>query len=387
MNPEHNYLGVSAYGLKMGAITPETNLPSEIREVIKKCDSDGLISDRDILCITESIVAKSQNNYITIDQVAEEIRNKHDINKGSTTLVLYPITSRNRFSAILRSIARAVTGGKVIVQLTHPDDEVGNQVVQADLDYKETYSYSELKEMKQDGAEINFKHPITDINYLEYYTEIINDEDSEANIILSNDPTSQINNEIDSVIISSIHRREKDRKKLLEKSSNLEIIDLTEIANEGKRSCRWGLLGSNLSTDEKLKLAPKNPFEFTKKIQEMIKKETGKNIEVIIYGDGAYKDPESGIYELADPVTSFGYTEGIKGKFREGNKYKYLVDKYSEKGHSNDEIDQMIRTQNVEEEDEGTTPRKTKDLTASLADLISGSADAGTPLVLIKNFL
>ncbi|OUJ19058.1 F(420)-0:gamma-glutamyl ligase F420 coenzyme biosynthesis enzyme CofE [Methanonatronarchaeum thermophilum] len=387
MKSKLDYIGVSAYGLKMGAITPQTDLPSEIREVIAQCDKDGLVDDGDILCITESIVAKSQNNYITIDQVVTELREKHGIDKGSNVLVLYPITSRNRFSAILKSIARAVKGGKVIVQLTHPDDEVGNRIVDGDLDYKETYSYQELKEMKEKGASINLEHPITGLNYLEYYTEIIGEEGSEARIVLSNNPKTLIDNNLDSIIISSIHRRKKDRDILEDAVEDQKIIDLTEVASEGEKSCRWGLLGSNLSTDEKLKLAPKNPFEFTQKIKEIIQKTTGKTIEVIIYGDGAYKDPESGIYELADPVTSFGYTDGVEGKFREGNKYKYLVDKYIEKGYSHDEVDQMIRNQEVEEEDEGTTPRKTKDLTASLADLISGSADAGTPLVLIKNFL
>ncbi|UOY10534.1 coenzyme F420-0:L-glutamate ligase [Methanonatronarchaeum sp. AMET6-2] len=384
---ELDYVGVSAYGLKMGAITPETDLPSEILEVLSRCDDDGLLDDDDILCITESIVAKSQDNYVTIDEVARELNEEHSVKKGSRVLVLNPITSRNRFSAILRAIARAVEGGEVIVQLTHPDDEVGNRVVDDSLDIKETYEYSELKKREGESSEIDFKHPITDINYMDFYSQIIKEEGSEPRIVLSNDQTAMIDSKLDSTIISSIHTRKKDKKAVLDAKEDINTLDLTEIASEGDKSCRWGLLGSNLSTDGKLKLAPKKPFEFSSKIQQLIKEETGKQVEVIIYGDGAYKDPESGIYELADPVTSFGYTSGVEGKMREGNKYKYLVDKYSDEGYSCDEIDRMIRGDEVEEEDEGTTPRKTKDLTASLADLVSGSADAGTPLVLIKNFL
>jgi len=382
------YIGVSAFGIEMGAITPNTDLEEEIIKTVKKCENDGLIHSGDILCVTESIVARAQGNYVDIDEVSKEVLDIGGIEQDSTVLVLFPITSRNRFSPILRSIARAVNNGKVILQMNFPDDEVGNRVVKGDLDPTGLYKYSELKGLKED--KLDFIHPITKLNYLEFYENIIEEEGASADIYLSNDPKSLLGSDLDSVIVSSIHSREKDleevRKGKREINGNFEVISLKDICSKGKISCKWGLIGSNLSSSEKIKLAPKNPFKFVENLQAKIKNEIGKELEVLIYGDGAYKDPESGIYELADPVTAFGYTDGIEGKLRRGSKYKYLVDKYLDLGYENEEIDKMIRSGKVEE-DEGTTPRKLKDLIASLSDLISGSADAGTPLVLVKNFL
>ncbi len=381
-----DYIGVSSFGLKMGAILPGTPLKKEIVEVLKTCNDDKLIDDGDILCITEAVVAKSQNNYVELDDIAEEISEKYDISSDSKIGIVFPISSRNRFSAILRGIARSVPKGKVTVQMSFPDDEVGNQIIDADLDIKGSYTYSDLKN-KED---VNFEHPITGVNYLGFYEDIILDEAKESEIVLSNDPTRLVGEDLDLIIVSSIHSKDDDKKEI-EKELNAidefsQLIDLTEICNKGEVSSSWGLLGSNLSTGEKLKLAPKKPFDFVEDLQERVKESIDKDIEILIFGDGAYKDPESGIYELADPVTAFGFTEGLGEKFREGNKYKYLVDKYTEEGYSREEIAEMIKTGEVESEDEGTTPRKVKDLTASLADLVSGSADKGTPLVLIKNF-
>lgn len=382
-----DYIGVSAYGVKMGAIIPNTDLQGEIIDTLKKIDNDDMLDDGDIICITESIVARAQDNYVKLDEIAEEIHEKHGIHQDYTVLVVFPISSRNRFSAILRSIARAVSDGKVIVQMSFPCDEVGNQIIDADLDIREIYDYDELR----GRDDINFNHPITGINYLEYYKNIIENESAESELKLSNASDSIISEDIDAVIISSIHSRIDDLNKVRIKTGEIDkdiiITDLTQICNKGKKKSDWGLLGSNLSTGEKLKLAPKNPFRYVEEIQDGIRSEIGKSVEVLIFGDGAYKDPESGIYELADPVTAFGYTKGISDRFREGNKYKYLVDQCLEKGYSRETIVEMINSKNLGSEDEGTTPRKIKDLVASLADLISGSADAGTPIVLVKNFI
>ncbi len=381
-----DYIGVSAYGLRLGAITPDVNLNEEIMFLLNRCFDDGMLDDDDVLCVTESVVARSQGNYVTVDEIVEELHEEHGIKENYTLLVQFPITSRNRFSAILKAFARAVKNGRVIIQQSFPGDEVGNQVVEGELENGMVHDYEELKS----NQELEFNHPITGINYLELYQDIITEEMADHEIYLCNDPRALITEEIDAVIISSIHSRRKDKLEVIERAKQLskfiEVMDLTSICNGEERS-QWGLLGSNLSSGERIKLAPSKPFEFARNLKEEIKNELERDIEVIIYGDGAYKDPETGIYELADPVTAFGFTSGLEDKIRRGNKYKYIVDKYASEGYDQEEIERMIRGEKVETEDEGTTPRKAKDLIASLADLISGSADEGTPLVLVKDFL
>jgi len=383
---DKDYVGVSAFGLKLGAITPGVDLKEEIMNLLKRCQEDNMIDDGDVLCVTESVLARSQNNFVTVDEVVEELHEKHGINDNYTLLVQFPITSRNRFSAILRALARAVKNGRVIVQQSYPGDEVGNQVVEGELENDQLYRYEDIK----NNQDLDFNHPITGINYLEFYEDIINEEMADHDIYLCNDPQALISEDIDAVIVSSIHRRRQDKLAVIEKAKKLskfiEVMDLTSIFNDDEDRSRWGLLGSNLSAGEKIKLAPSRPFEFAEELKQSIGEELDRDVEVIIYGDGAYKDPESGIYELADPVTSFGFTAGLENRIRKGNKYKYLVDKYVSEGYEQEEIERMIREEDVEAEDEGTTPRKAKDLISSLADLVSGSADAGTPLVLVKNF-
>ena len=383
---DKDYVGVSAFGLKLGAITPEVDLKEEVMNLLKRCQEDNMIHDGDVLCVTESVLARSQNNFVTVDEVVEELHEKHGINENYTLLVQFPITSRNRFSAILRALARSVKNGRVIVQQSYPSDEVGNQVVEGELENDQLYRYEDIK----NNQDLDFNHPITGINYLEFYEDIINEEMADHEIYLCNDPQALISEDIDAVIVSSIHRRRQDKLAVIEKAKKLskfiEVMDLTSIFNDDEDRSRWGLLGSNLSAGEKIKLAPTRPFEFAEELKQAIGEELDRDVEVIIYGDGAYKDPESGIYELADPVTSFGFTAGLENRIRKGNKYKYLVDKYVSEGYEQEEIERMIREEDVEAEDEGTTPRKAKDLISSLADLVSGSADAGTPLVLVKNF-
>ena len=383
---DKDYVGVSAFGLKLGAITPEVDLKEEVMNLLKRCREDNMIHDGDVLCVTESVLARSQNNFVTVDEVVEELHEKHGINENYTLLVQFPITSRNRFSAILRALARSVKNGRVIVQQSYPSDEVGNQVVEGELENDQLYRYEDIK----NNQDLDFNHPITGINYLEFYEDIINEEMADHEIYLCNDPQALISEDIDAVIVSSIHRRRQDKLAVIEKAKKLskfiEVMDLTSIFNDDEDRSRWGLLGSNLSAGEKIKLAPTRPFEFAEELKQAIGEELDRDVEVIIYGDGAYKDPESGIYELADPVTSFGFTAGLENRIRKGNKYKYLVDKYVSEGYEQEEIEMMIREEDVETEDEGTTPRKAKDLISSLADLVSGSADAGTPLVLVKNF-
>lgn len=386
-----DYVGPCAFGIKMGVVLPGSELKSLIMKEVKKIDSDSLLEDGDAISVTESILARSQNNYVTTDEIVEEIRDKLNISSDSTVGVLFPILSRNRFSMIMEAIARTVENGKVILQLSYPDDEVGNQLIPEELAEefeekgKKTITAEELDEK-------DCSHPITGVNYLQLYKELIEKEGADHQIILSNDPKTLTKYNIDAAISADIHTREKNRNKL---SKKVKTCTLQDFFNDSSKEVwsEWGLLGSNMSSNEKLKLAPYNSDNFACELQEEIKKETGKQVEILISGDGAYKDPTSGIYELADPKPAFGTTPGLKDTFREGVKYKYLVDLYYNQGKSEEEIREILDKEAQsnrsfdEIETEGTTPRQAQDIMASLADLISGSADAGTPLILIKYLL
>ncbi|MFB6181433.1 MAG: coenzyme F420-0:L-glutamate ligase [Candidatus Magasanikbacteria bacterium] len=383
-------IGPAAFGVKMGVILPETNVKKKIIEKIKTID-DKILSEGDTLCITENIVARTQNNYVTVDEIAEDVRNKLGIDSDSNLGIVFPILSRNRFSMILQSLARAVKDGKLSLQLSFPDDEVGNPIINREImnnlgkNDRDNIEYNEIKD-------IDFQHPLTEVNYLDYYKDIIEREGAEADIFLNNDPSEILKRKLDGVIAADIHTREKT-KQILDKDY-LTCTTLDEICNEGENSSKWGLLGTNMASSDRLKLLPQNGDKFVHEIQDKILEETGKKVHVLIYGDGAYKDPSSGIYELADPSVTFGATDSLKNKYRRGVKYKLLADKFHEEGLSEEEIEEKIREKHKEHEEtkresdieaEGTTPRKITDVLGSLSDLVSGSGDAGTPIVLIKN--
>ncbi len=382
-----DYVGPMAMGLKMGVILPDMDIVEKLLEPLRLAYDDGLLDDGDVLCVTESIVARAQNNYLELEEVSDSIKKALDLPDDGTVGVVFPITSRNRFSMILESIARAVPEGKVIVQFSYPCDEVGNQVISPEF----------TKELNKDlitaddieGKE--FKHPITEVNYIEYYKEIINGAGPEGEIILCNDPQCIARFDPDGVIAADIHTREHTKKAISKKVE--KCITLDDICTEGKICSKWGLLGSNMSSGGRLKLAPRNGEKVVNSIQKRVKEELGVTIEVIIYGDGAYKDPTSGIYELADPEPAVASTDGLD-HFRRGVKYKYLADKYHyEEGKDEEEIIKILEKEKKKDrsedcmEKEGTTPRRMEDLLGSLADLVSGSSDAGTPVVLVKNFL
>jgi hypothetical protein len=386
-----DYFGVSAFGIKMGVIVPGTDLIAMVCESLSNVMKDGFLDDGDTICITESVVARAQNNFVTVEDIALEVRNKMGIKLDSKIGVLFPILSRNRFSLIMKGLAAAVPEGEVLVQLSFPADEVGNQILP--YDYAEELGKTNGDTISLDEIGPNrFKHPITGVDYIDLYENLIRNEGSKPHIILNNDPLAIGEFGLDGIIVASIHSRERSRKKLELRGYN--CITLQDICNQGPGSwSEWGLLGSNLSSANKLKLAPREADQLADQVQARVRAEIGKNIQVIVYGDGAYCDPSTGIYELADPKPALGMTRGLRGKYREGLKYKYLVDKMLDEGLEIDKIELSLQAQKAQKfskdsmETEGTTPRKVEDLIASLADLVSGSADAATPLIIVKGFI
>lgn len=385
------YFGVSAFGIKMGVIVAGSNVVEMVYESLQRCNEDGFLDNGDTICITESVVARAQNNYVTTDDIAIELREKLGLKKDSKIGILFPILSRNRFSPIMKGLASAVPEGEVVVQLSYPADEVGNQILPYDFAELLGKGYEDIISIEELGQE-RFRHPITQVDYIALYEEVIRNEGAKAQIVLCNDPLKMTTFGLDGIVVASIHNRDRLYNKIQQKGQN--CITLQQICNAGVEAwSEWGVLGSNLSSGNKLKLAPRGADELASEVQAKVADKLGKNIEVIIYGDGAYCDPSTGIYELADPQPAFGMTTGLRGKYREGLKYKYLVDKMVDEGVKIDDIELNLEAKKKEGftrdsfETEGTTPRKTEDLIASLADLVSGSADAGTPLILVKGFL
>ena len=385
-----DYFGVSAFGIKMGVIVPGSDVVGLAYESLARCNEDGFLDDGDTICITESVVARAQNNYVTVSEISQQVSKKLKLKADSKIGVVFPILSRNRFSLIMKGIAAAVPQGHVVVQLSHPADEVGNQILPDDFAKKMGKTNGEVISLEDIGKN-RFRHPVTGVDYIELYQSIIQEQSRGSTIFLSNDPLQIMDYHLDGIIVANVHKRETTREKLIEQGQN--VITLQDLCNEGCSWSEWGLLGSNISSGDKLKLAPREADLVAQQLQDKVRQELGKNIEVIVYGDGAYRDPSTGIYELADPQPAFGLTAGLRGKYREGVKYKYLVDKMLDEGVKLEAIEGKLeekKSQCFERnsvETEGTTPRKAEDLIASLADLVSGSADAGTPLILVKGFL
>lgn len=386
------YLGVIAFGVRMGVILPGDDIVEEVYRTVEKCHRDGLIDDGDILCVKESVVARAQNNLVSKEEIAEEVREKLALTEGDNLGILFPIASRNRFAPILQGFAKAVYAGKVTIQFSFPRDCVGNQLAPEHLDEKLNRNL-QMDEISFDEImKVDFHHPATGVNYVRLYTSIIEKEGAEPYIFLSNDPLRIIKHEPDGIIVACIHERDKILQKIKRVFDN--AITLKGLCNDPKKRAwsEWGLLGSNLYSERLIKLAPRESYVVAKKIQEKVLEGIGKKVEVVVYGDGAYLDPSTMIYELADPVCSFGHTEGLN-KRREGIKYKYFVGKLEAQGKTREEIEKIIenekqKTYKIDDISmEGTTPRKMVDVVATLADLVSGSADAGTPLVIVKGFI
>lgn len=360
--------------------------------VLKASEVEGFpIRDRDIVAITESIVARTQGNYADIDDIARDIESKF---KEDTLGVIFPILSRNRFSIVLKGIAKGVK--KVVLMLQYPSDEVGNQLVTIDdLDEKGINPWQDVLTEKEFRDLFGKKiHPFTGVDYVEFYRTIVEEAGAECEIIFSNDPRT-ILKYTQSVLACDIHSR-KRTKRILKANGGKTIYSLDEILTESINGSgyneSYGLLGSNKATETTVKLFPRDCQIVVDKIQSLLKEKTGKTVEVMVYGDGAFKDPMGKIWELADPVVSPAYTEGLKGtpneiklKFIADNKFPDLRGDELKKAIS-EYIKSMEKNHDENVESEGTTPRRLTDLIGSLCDLTSGSGDKGTPIVYVQGY-
>lgn len=384
-------VGVIARGIRTPIIKQGDDLVNiVVSSVLKSMEAENYcLRDRDVLGITESLLARAQGNYATISQITEAVKSKFE----GDIAVLFPILSRNRFYSILKAIS--LTGKHIYLFLSYPSDEMGNHLMDKDAmdeiginQYTETISESKYRKLF--GRE--FLHPFTGIDYVELYkNSAINDN---IEIFLSNDTeiTLDYSHEI---LVANIHDRHRT-KKILKKMGAKKVLGLDDILNESVDGSGYnpdfGLLGSNKATDETIKLFPRDCREFVNEVQKLIKESTGKQIEVMIYGDGAFKDPQGKIWELADPVISPGYTKGLEGMPNE-IKLKYIADNELKNLGSKvaaDEVMKMLKEKKPEIKDKsksvGTTPRQLTDLLGSLCDLVSGSGDKGTPIVLIQGY-
>ncbi len=362
-----------------------------VDSVLQAAQEEGFsLHTRDVIAVTEAVVARADGNYCTVDDISADVHEK----LGDTVGVVFPIMSRNRFAICLRGIARGAK--KIVLQLSYPADEEGNHLIDEDalLDagvnpYADVFTEAEF--VKKFGEPC---HPFTGVNYLAYYRSLIEEEGAEAEIILANDPTA-ILRFTDSVLVSNIHERERTARRL-QKAGAARVLTLCDIMNAPRNGSGfqpdYGLLGSNKATENRVKLFPKNAREVAFAIQKEILARTGVHVEAMVYGDGAFKDPVGKIWELADPVVSPGFTDGLIGLPNE-LKLKYLADNEF-KALSGEALTAAIRARIREKEkdlkgqmdSQGTTPRRLTDLIGSLCDLTSGSGDKGTPIVLVQNY-
>ncbi len=361
--------------------------------VIEAAEGDGFeLRDKDVVAVTESIVARSQGNYAGVDAIAEDVNAKLG---GETIGVIFPILSRNRFAICLKGIAMGAK--KVVLMLSYPSDEVGNHLLTYDqLDEAGVNPYSDVLTLEKYRELFGEnKHEFTGVDYVDYYSQIVKDAGAECEIIFANQAKS-ILSYADCVLTCDIHTRARTKRLL--KAAGAKIVCglddiLTAPVNGSGYNEAYGLLGSNKSTEDTIKLFPNNCQPFVERTQELLQKASGKKIEVMVYGDGAFKDPQGKIWELADPVVSPGYTEGLKGTPNE-LKLKYLADN-DFKDLSGDALKEAI-SKKIEAKDgsslvgnmasQGTTPRQFTDLIGSLCDLTSGSGDKGTPVVLVQGY-
>ena len=387
-------LGTVSMGVRAPIIREGDDLIKIVTESIMGAIESSSLQphDRDIVAITEAIVARSQGNYANVDQIAQDIRNKFG---GGTVGVIFPILSRNRFAICLRGIAKGCK--KVVLMLSYPSDEVGNHLVDWDmLDSCGIDPYRDI--LTEEEYRKNFgyvRHPFTGVDYVTYYSDLIRESGAEVEVIFANDPRS-ILNYTKNVLHCDIHTRARTKRLL--KAAGAEIVyGLDEIMTSSVDGSgyneKYGLLGSNKATEDKVKLFPRDCQDMVEKIQAKLFELTGKHMEVMVYGDGAFKDPIGKIWELADPVVSPAYTSGLVGTPNE-LKLKYLADNdFPEL--SGEALKDAIK-ERISQKDgsslvgnmvsEGTTPRRLTDLIGSLCDLTSGSGDKGTPIIYIQGY-
>ncbi len=371
-------------GDDLAAIVADTVVAALQRENIP-------IGEKDVVAVTEAVVARAQGNYATVDQIAADVRRKLG---GETIGVVFPILSRNRFSILLRGFARGAK--KIVLLLSYPSDEVGNHLVsQEALDkagvdpYRDTLTREQFRE--KFGTVL---HPFTGVDYIDFYTSIIEGEGAQCQVLLSNDPTAILAH-TKNVLTCDIHTRQRTKAILraagAERLAGMDDILSAPVDGSGFNP-DYGLLGSNKATEERVKLFPRDCRAFALAVQENIRRATGKTVEAMVYGDGAFKDPVGKIWELADPVVSPGFTDGLVGQPNEV-KLKYLADNnfaHLTGDALREAIKEYIRQKDDDltgrMESQGTTPRRLTDLIGSLCDLTSGSGDKGTPIVYIQGY-
>ena len=384
-------VGTVVRGIRTPIIKENDNLEDIVIESLMRAkEEEGFeFRDKDVVAITEAVVGISEGNYVTVDDIGVDLLEKYPEKEVG---LVFPILSRNRFSMILKAVARAMN--KITILLSFPADEVGNGILDEEKLLNSKFNLSSMISEKEYMENFkDFKHPFTGINMVEFYRELVTSENCEVEFVFSNNPLD-ILKYTNNVLNCDIHTR-LHTKKLL-KDNNANVYGLYEVMNKpvNGSGCNptYGLLGSNKSTEERLKLFPKTGDILVNNIQKKLKEKTGKTIEVMVYGDGAFKDPVGHIWELADPVVSPAYTKGLEGTPNE-IKLKYVSDnKFADlKG---DELKEAIKQEIRNKESnlvgkmitQGTTPRRLTDLIGSLCDLTSGSGDKGTPVVFIQGY-
>ena len=386
-------VGTMSIGVRTGVIKEGDNLAEiTVNSVLNVCEELNLpLENKDIIAITEAVVSISMGNYCTVDDIVKDLQSKV---KTRHLGIVYPILSRNRFAVLLSAFARAMD--KITFVLSYPSDEVGNDILDKEKLNNSKIPLSNYVMSESEYTELfgDFKHIFTGVNMVDLYRDICKKENCEVEFVFSNDPEVILGLSIH-VLCADIHTRNTTKEKILAKEK-VNVLTLADILNKSVDgsgyNSKYGLLGSNRATEEKVKLFPENGSVFVNKVKDLFKEKANKDVEVMIYGDGAFKDPVGKIWELADPVVSPAYTEGLEGSPNE-IKLKYLSDnKFSNlKG---EELNEAIKTEIRKKESElkgsmvsqGTTPRRYTDLIGSLCDLTSGSGDKGTPVILIKNY-
>ncbi len=383
------YSGTISRGVKAPIIRCGDNLVEIVNQsLLDLVNYEGVeLHDKDVVCITEAIVGRSQGNYATVAHIAKDVKTKFD---SEVVGLIFPILSRNRFSLLLKGISQGVK--QLVVQLSYPGDEVGNKLIIPDDLYDKNFNPYEASFTAAEFKQIfpNTTHQFTGVDYIDYYQKV----NPNITIILSNDPRAILKYS-DNIIVASIHERAHHKKLLLaagaKKVYSLDEILAQSIDGSGFHA-EYGLLGSNLASDDKVKLFPRDCQNLVESIQTKLFETFHKKLEVMVYGDGAFKDPRGGIWELADPVVSPAFTSGLKGTPNE-LKLKYIADNHLK--HLQGKELEIALKKKIKEKDsnlvgkietQGTTPRQITDLLGSLADLTSGSGDKGTPIVLIQNY-
>ena len=386
-------IGTVSRGVRAPIIRQGDDIVQIVTDSVLEASADAgfQFNDRDIVAMTEAIVARAQGNYATVDDIAADVKAKFG---GETVGVIFPILSRNRFAICLRGIAKGAN--KIVLMLSYPSDEVGNHLVSIDaLDEKGIDPYADVLTLEKYRELFGYeKHTFTGVDYVEYYEGLIKDCGAEAEIIFANNPRA-ILNYTKNVLCCDIHTRART-KRIVKANGGEVVLGLDEILNAPVNGSgyneNYGLLGSNKATEDQVKLFPRECQPIVDAIQKKLYDATGKTIEVMVYGDGAFKDPVGKIWELADPVVSPAYTSGLEGTPNE-LKLKYLADNdFSDL--SGDALKEAIKGKIQEKDDnlvgkmasEGTTPRRLTDLIGSLCDLTSGSGDKGTPIVFIQGY-